>query len=102
MAKVKITPIHPGEILLKEFLIPLKLSQNQIAKDIGVPPRRINEIVLGKRAISANTALRLAKYFDMTPQFWINLQTHYDLEVEKEKMKERIENEVKKYQTVTV
>lgn len=102
MAKVKITPIHPGEILLKEFLIPLKLSQNQIAKDIGVPPRRINEIVLGKRAISANTALRLAKYFDMTPQFWINLQTHYDLEVEKEKMKERIENEVKKYQTAKV
>lgn len=102
MAEVKLLPIHPGEILLEEFLKPLKLSQNQIAKDIGVPPRRINEIVLGKRAISANTALRLAKYFDMTPQFWINLQSHYDLEVEKDKMKERIENEVKKYQTEKV
>lgn len=96
------TPIHPGEILLEEFLKPFHLSQNQIARDIGVPPRRINEIVLGKRAISANTALRLAKYFDMTPQFWINLQTHFDLEVEKDKMEDKIDTEVKKYQTVKV
>ncbi len=102
MNEVKITPIHPGEILQEEFLKPLKLSQNRIAKDISVPPRRINEIVLGKRAISANTALRLAKYFDMTPQFWINLQSHYDLEVEKDKMKKRIDNEVKEYQTTKI
>jgi addiction module HigA family antidote len=88
-------PIHPGEILLEEFLEPMGISQYQIAKDIGVPPRRINEIVHGKRAISADTALRLARYFGMSERFWMNLQTRYDLEVEKDKLKGRLEEEVK-------
>jgi addiction module HigA family antidote len=90
----KITNIHPGEILLEEFMKPLKLSQYRVAKDIHVPPRRINEIVHQKRAISADTALRLSKYFSTSPQFWLNLQTHYDLENEKDKSLERIELEV--------
>ena len=77
----KMAPIHPGEILLEEFLQPLHLSQYILAKDLSVPPRRINEIVHGKRAITADTALRLARYFETTDRFWINLQTRYDLEV---------------------
>lgn len=80
----KIPPVHPGEILLEEFLKPMGLSQNQIAKDIGVPPRRINEIVLGKRRITADTAYRLAKYFNMSPKFWLGLQMSYDLEIAKD------------------
>jgi len=88
-------PIHPGEILLEEFLEPMGISQYQLAKDIGVPPRRINEIVHGKRAVSADTALRLARYFGMSERFWLNLQTRYDLEVEKDKLKGRLEKEVK-------
>jgi addiction module HigA family antidote len=75
-----LNPIHPGEILLTDFLRPLKISQYRLAKDLHVPLRRINEIVLGRRGISADTALRLARYFNTTPQFWLNLQSHYELE----------------------
>ena len=85
MAAKRSAPIHPGEILHEEFLLPMALSQYRLAKDIGVPPRRINEIVLGKRGITADTALRLARYFGTTDQFWMNLQARYDLECEREK-----------------
>lgn len=84
--KKRIPPVHPGEILLLEFLEPLGLSQNRLAMDIGVPPRRINEIVLQKRGITADTALRLARYFDMTPQFWLGLQMDYELDLEIDRM----------------
>jgi addiction module HigA family antidote len=90
-----LSPIHPGEILLEEFLEPMEISQYRLAKDIGVPPHRINEIVHGKRAISADTALRLSRYFGLSERFWLNLQTRYDLEVEKDKLKGRLEQEVK-------
>jgi antitoxin HigA-1 len=90
----KIGNIHPGEILQEEFLVPLHLSQYRISKDIKVPPRRINEIVHGKRAITADTALRLSKYFGTSPQFWLNLQSHYDLEKEKDRSFRRIDHEV--------
>ena len=79
----KIKPIHSGEILLEEFLIPMEISQYKLAKDINVPPRRINEIVLGKRAITADTALRLSEYFGLSEKFWLNLQMKYNLEIEK-------------------
>jgi len=95
MKKEKLSPIHPGEILLEEFLKPLGISQYRLANDISVPPRRINEIVLGKRAISPDTALRLARYFSLSEPFWINLQTRYDLENEKDKLSDRLEKEVK-------
>ncbi len=85
-------PIHPGEILLEEFLRPLGLSQNRVANAIDVPPRRINEIVLGKRGISADTSLRLARYFSTSDRFWINLQVRYDLEREKAKHRLEIQN----------
>ena len=88
-------PIHPGEILLEEFLQPLDISQYRLAKDIGVPPRRINEIVHGKRGVSADTALRLSRYFGLSERFWMNLQARYDLEVEKDKLSGRLEQEVK-------
>ncbi len=94
MAK-KIPPIHPGEILLEEFLKPMGISQYKLAKDINVHPRRINEIVHGKRSISADTALRLSRYFGLSERFWLNLQARYDLEVEKDKLKGRLDNEVK-------
>ena len=94
MATNKMAPIHPGEILLEEFLQPLNLSQYRLSKDISVPPRRINEIVHGKRAITANTALRLARYFETTDRFWINLQTRYDLEIEKDRLGTKLETEV--------
>ncbi len=81
-----ITPIHPGEILMEEFLEPLEVSQNRLAVAIGVPPRRINEIVHGKRRITADTALRLSRYFGTTDRFWLNLQTRYDLETEKDNL----------------
>ncbi len=81
-----IAPIHPGEILMEEFLEPLEVSQNRLAVAIGVPPRRINEIVHGKRRITADTALRLGRYFGTTDRFWLNLQTRYDLEVEKDQL----------------
>lgn len=93
----KMNPIHPGEILLEEFLIPMNLSQNKIATDLGVPPRRINEIVHGKRRITADTALRLAHYFRMSPQFWLGLQMDYDLDVEKDRLSDRLADEVKTY-----
>jgi addiction module HigA family antidote len=94
MAKRKAPPIHPGEILLEEFLKPLGISQYRLAKDISVPPRRINEIVHGKRAISADTALRLSRYFGTSERFWLNLQARYDLEVEKDRLAGRLEREV--------
>ena len=81
-----ITPIHPGEVLMEEFLEPLQVSQNRLAVAIGVPPRRINEIVHGKRRITADTALRLARYFGTTDRFWLNLQTRYDLETQKDQL----------------
>jgi len=93
----KLPPIHPGEILLEEFLKPLGLSQNQLALSIGVPARRINEIVLGKRGISADTALRLARYFNMSPQFWMGLQMDYELDVATDKLEHRIEREVRPF-----
>jgi addiction module HigA family antidote len=94
MAKKVHAPIHPGEILLTEFLEPLEVSQYRLAKDLSVPARRINEIVLGKRGISADTALRLARHFGTSEHFWMNLQTHYDLDVEKERLKGRLVKEV--------
>jgi addiction module HigA family antidote len=90
----KLPLIHPGEILREEFLKPLKISQYRLAKDISVPPRRINEIVHGERSITADTALRLARYFGTSERFWLNLQTRYDLEVEKERLGTRLEREV--------
>lgn len=101
MRKKKIPAIHPGEILFEEFLKPMGISQYKISKDISVPPRRINEIVHCKRRISADTALRLARYFNMTPQFWINLQSHYDLEVESDKLSNSLEKDVAIYQPST-
>jgi addiction module HigA family antidote len=91
---VKLDPIHPGEVLLEDFLGPVGLSQYRLAEDISVPPRRINEIVLGKRAITADTALRLGRYFGTTEQFWLNLQTRYDLEVERDRLGPRLAQEV--------
>ena len=95
MTTTVMPPIHPGEILMKEFLEPLELSQYRLAMDISVPPRRINEIVHGKRAISADTALRLARYFGTTDRFWLNLQAHYDLEVQRDRLGKRLETEVR-------
>ncbi len=86
----KIPPVHPGEILMEEFLKPMGLSQNRLANDLGVPPRRINEIVLGKRRVTADTALRLARYFGMSPQFWLGLQMDYDLDVETDRLALRL------------
>jgi addiction module HigA family antidote len=100
MKAKKIEPIHPGEILLEEFLKPMGLSQNQLANDIGVPPRRINEIIHGQRRITADTALRLAHYFKMSPQFWLGLQMDYDLDVEEDRLSSRIANEVSVYELV--
>jgi len=91
----KLPPIHPGEILLEEFLKPIGISQYRLAKDISVSPRRINEIVHGKRAISPNTALRLSRYFGLSERFWINLQGRYNLEVEKDRLKDRLDDEVR-------
>ena len=90
----KMPPVHPGEILLEEFLKPLGTSQYRLAVDISVPPRRINEIVHGKRAVTADTALRLARYFGNSEGFWMNLQTRYDLEVQRDRMGERLVKEV--------
>ena len=87
-------PIHPGEILLAEFLEPMGISQYRLAKDISVPPRRINEIVHGNRSVTADTALRLARYFRTSDRFWLNLQTSYDLDVERDKLGDRLEAEV--------
>jgi addiction module HigA family antidote len=95
MAHRKLPPVHPGEILLEEFLSPLGVSQYRLAKETSVPPRRINEIVRGSRSISADTALRLARYFGTSERFWLNLQTRYDLEVEKDRLGDRLRREVK-------
>ena len=95
MSKRELAPIHPGEILLEEFLNPLDISQYRLAKDINVDPRRINEIVHGKRAISADTATRFGHFFGMSPQFWLNLQSHYDLELLAMQSGDQIQNEVK-------
>ena len=95
MSRKKLEPVHPGEILSEEFLIPMGLSQNRLAIDIGVPPRRINEIVLGKRRITADTALRLGRYFSMSPQFWLGLQMDYDLDVEEDQLADRLDREVR-------
>ena len=90
----KLSPVHPGEVLLEEFLKPMGLSQNQLALSIRVPARRINEIVHGKRRVTADTALRLARYFNMSPQFWLGLQMDYDLDVAEDEIGERLEREV--------
>ena len=99
MAEKKLPPVHPGEILLEEYLIPLGISQNKLGRDLGVPAQRINEIIRGKRAITVDTALRLARYFDTTPQFWLNLQSHYDLQTAVDThLVERINREVRERQ----
>ena len=90
----KVSPIHPGEVLNEEFLKPLGVTQYRLAKDLNVPARRINEIVLGRRSITAGTALRLARYFRTTERFWLNLQTRYDLEVERDRLGRRLQDEV--------
>jgi len=97
MKKKLLEPIHPGEILMEEFLKPMDISQYRLAKDINVPARRINEIVHGKRSISPDTALRLSKYFGLSERFWINLQARYDLEIEKDRLKNRLDEEVHVY-----
>lgn len=94
MREPTMPPIHPGEILMEEFLRPLGVSQYRLARDLSVPPRRINEIVQGKRGISADTALRLARYFGTSDRFWLNLQVRYDLEVHKDHLGDRLEREV--------
>ena len=91
----RLSAIHPGEILMEEFLKPMGISQYRLAKDISVPPRRINEIVHGKRAITADTALRLGRFFGMSPHFWLNLQTRYDLEVTEDSLANRLDKEVR-------
>ncbi len=96
MKRKKISPIHPGEILLEEFLKPMNLSQNRLALDIRVPARRINEIVLGKRRITADTALRLARYFNMTAQFWLGLQMDYDLDVTEDELYDELKRDIKR------
>lgn len=90
----KLAPVHPGEVLLEEFLGPMGISQYRLAKDTSVPPRRINEIVHGTRAVSADTALRLARYFGTSERFWLNLQAQYDLEIERDRLGERLDREV--------
>jgi addiction module HigA family antidote len=97
MKKRDFPPIHPGEILIKEFLEPLGISQYRLAKDIGVTPRRINEIVHGRRAISADTALRLSHFFGMEGQFWLNLQSRYDMEVARDQLQDKIKKEVRPF-----
>ncbi len=94
MTAKPLAPIHPGEILLDEFLEPLEISQYRLAKDISVPPRRINEIVHGKRSVTADTALRLSRYFGTSERFWLNLQTGYDLDVERDRLGDRLAAEV--------
>lgn len=93
-------PVHPGEILAEEFLAPLGVTQYRLAKDTSVPARRINEIVKGQRSITADTALRLAKYFGTSDLFWLNLQARYDLETQKDRLGKRLENEVHVFQRV--
>ena len=98
MSKKRLPPIHPGEILLEEFLKPMDISQYRLAKSTSVPARRINEIVHGKRSISANTALRLSRFFGTSDRFWMNLQIRYDLEIEKDRLGRRLDKEVESLQ----
>jgi antitoxin HigA-1 len=98
----KMKPMHPGEILFEEFLKPLGISQNRLALDIRVPARRINEIVLGKRGVTPDTALRFAKYFQMSPQFWLGLQMDYELDVAEDRIAEKINREVRAFETIAV
>ncbi len=95
MTARKMAPLHPGEVLLEEFMRPLGISQNRLGRDLGVPPRRINEIVHGKRSVTADTALRLARYFGTSPQFWMGLQTDFDLETTEEAIAAEIRKQVK-------
>jgi addiction module HigA family antidote len=97
MKKEKIKPVHPGEILFEEFLKPMGISQNKLALDMRVPPRRINEIVQGKRRISADTALRLGRYFGTSPRFWLGLQMDYDLDVEEDRLGDRLQQDVRAF-----
>lgn len=99
MAHRDFLPIHPGEVLLEDFLKPMNISQYFVSRSLGVPPRRINEIVHGKRAITADTALRLGRFFNMEAQFWMNLQSRYDLEVARQDLSERLNQEVQVYST---
>ena len=94
MPRKRLPPVHPGEVLLEEFLEPLGLTQYRVAKDLSVPARRINEIVHGTRAVSADTALRLARYFGTSDRFWLNLQAAYDLDVERDRLGKRLQQEV--------
>ncbi|HET6638640.1 MAG TPA: HigA family addiction module antitoxin [Gemmatimonadota bacterium] len=100
MPMKKLSPVHPGEVLEEEFLKPLGLSQHRLALDIGVDPRRINEIVLRKRSVTANTALRLARYFDTSPEFWLGLQGLYDLDMEEDALGDTLDREVRVYEKV--
>jgi addiction module HigA family antidote len=95
MKEKRIAPVHPGEILLEQFLKPLAMSQNKLALEISVPPRRINEIVKGRRRVTADTAMRLARFFKMTPEYWMGLQADYDLDVVRDELEERIKYEVR-------
>lgn len=96
----RLSPVHPGEVLLEDFLKPMELSQNRLALSIGVHPRRINEIVLGKRGITADTALRLAKFFGTSPDVWLGLQKDFELDVAMDEMGDRIEREVRTYASI--
>lgn len=98
MSKKKLEPVHPGEVLSEDFLKPMELSQNALARGLGVPPRRINEIVHGKRRVTADTALRLARFFGMSAEFWLGLQMDYELDVESDRLEGRLKDEVKTYQ----
>ena len=98
MPRKKLDPVHPGEILLEEFLYPMGLSQNALARGLGVPPRRINEIVHGNRRVTADTALRLARYFGTSAEFWLGLQMDYELDVESDRLSGRLEKEVQRHQ----
>src|SRR5512132_161582 len=95
--KKKLSPIHPGEVLLEEFIRPMNLSQNRLAIDIGVDARRINEIVLGKRSMTADTSLRLARFFGNSPQFWMGLQIQYDLDITQDRLGKRLDREVRPF-----
>ncbi len=97
-AETKLPPLHPGEILMEEFLKPMEMSQNYLARQLRVSPRRINEIVLGKRSITADTALRLGRFFNMSPRFWLGLQMDYELDVESDRLGDRLNTEVGRYQ----
>ncbi len=102
MSGKKLPPIHPGEVLLEEYLKPLGISQNRLARDLAVPAQRINEVIRKNRAITVDTALRLAKYFHTTPQFWLNLQMHYDLEMAREtQLIDRVNRDVRENQALT-